>query len=194
MIGAEIVIQVVIIYVGKAAFSVKPLSGPFWGISIGLGLVALPLGALIRMIPNGPIEQFLIKIHFLADPNKLPTVDPEAETYNHAIEDVRTHLSIFSNIRGGRLRSSSISLKSRRKKSKDPKATYANLMAMVPTIVASSVGAGWQPTSGPLHDPANGDPSKSSAALWEGKLQLHPDTQQDHPAFEKWGAQVEKKQ
>ena len=34
------------------------------------------------------------------------------------------------------------------------------------------------------------DPSRSSAALWEGKLQLHPDTPKDDPAYKKWGAQL----
>lgn len=66
-------------------------------------------------------------------------------------------------------------------------------MAMLPTIVASTVGAGWTPNpnqNGSLSDPAGTDPSRSSAALWEGKLQLHPDTAKDDPAYKKWGAQL----
>lgn len=63
-------------------------------------------------------------------------------------------------------------------------------MTMVPTIVASSIGAGWAPqhNGGSLSDPASTDPSRSSAALWEGKLQLHPGTPKDDIAFKKWGA------
>ena len=61
-------------------------------------------------------------------------------------------------------------------------------MTMVPTIVASSIGAGWAPQFGSLSDPTSTDPSRSSAALWEGKVQLHPDTPKNDPAYKKWGA------
>lgn len=60
-------------------------------------------------------------------------------------------------------------------------------MTMVPTLIASSVGAGWAPQPGSLSDPARSDPSKSTAALWEGKIQVHPDTKPDDFAFQKWG-------
>ena len=60
-------------------------------------------------------------------------------------------------------------------------------MTMVPTLIASSVGAGWTPSRAGLSDPAQNDPSKSSAALWEGKIQLHPDTKHDDPAYRRWG-------
>jgi len=59
-------------------------------------------------------------------------------------------------------------------------------MAMVPSLVASSIGAGWAPQKSGLSDPAHFDPSKSSAALWEGKIQIHPDTKADDP-IRRWG-------
>jgi Ca2+-transporting ATPase len=61
-----------------------------------------------------------------------------------------------------------------------------SLMAMVPTLVVSSVGAGWAPQPGKLEDPAGTDPSKSSSALWRGQIQIHPDTKSDD-AVHKWG-------
>jgi Ca2+-transporting ATPase len=129
----------------------------------------------------------------MRDPNALPAVNPQTEKYNEAIENIRSDLGIFANIRGGRVRGASISLKSRRTRMRDAKIRLPQLMSMVPALVASSVGARWQPQVRPLHDPANGDPSKSSAALWNGKLQLHPDTPSNHPAYAKWGTQVEKR-
>ncbi|KAG6370017.1 hypothetical protein JVT61DRAFT_12536 [Boletus reticuloceps] len=39
-------------------------------------------------------------------------------------------------------------------------------------------------------DPAWFDPPRSSAALWEGRLQVHPDTKPHDPIFQKWGGQV----
>jgi P-type Ca2+ transporter type 2C len=189
----EIVIQVIIVFVGGVAFNVQSISGEFWGISIALGTVSLPLGFLVRLIPNGPIEKMAIALHILPDPNALPTVDPGVEKYPSAIETVRDDLSMFANIRGGRIRASSVALKSRTKRMKEANIRLPTLMTMVPALVASSVGARWAATPSLLHDPANGDPSRSSAALWEGKLQLHPDTKSDHPAYAKWGAQVERR-
>ena len=61
-------------------------------------------------------------------------------------------------------------------------------MTMVPTLVATSIGAGWAPQSPTgLSNPASFDPSKSSAALWEGKIQIHPDTKPDDPVMNRWG-------
>ncbi|KAK4096684.1 calcium-translocating P-type ATPase [Parathielavia hyrcaniae] len=44
--------QVLIIYVGDAAFRIKPLYGWEWGMSIGLGAISLPAGAVIRLFPD----------------------------------------------------------------------------------------------------------------------------------------------
>jgi P-type Ca2+ transporter type 2C len=53
MIGA----QIVIIFVGGQAFSVVPLTGPQWAISMVLGVLSLPIGALIRFTPDAPFER-----------------------------------------------------------------------------------------------------------------------------------------
>ena len=135
----------------------------------------------------------LVHIRIIQDPAALPTKNPNVEQYNDAIDTVRENLGIFSNIRGGRVRGSSMVLKARRRARKhDSGVTLPSLMTMVPGLVASSVAARWAPAATGLHDPANGDPSKSSAALWEGKLQLHPDTKSDSEAYRRWGAQIEK--
>lgn len=94
------------------------MNGRDWGISIALGSMALPLGVLIRCIPNGPCERALIWLHILDDPNKLPTTSPlkEAEvqqSWNPAINIVRDNLTTFAKIRGGRIRASSFVGKSR---------------------------------------------------------------------------------
>lgn len=60
---------------------------------------------------------------------------------------------------------------------------------MAPTLMAGAVAAGQGYIQGTLADPAQNDPSRSSAALWEGKLQLHPDTPKDDDAFKKYGGQ-----
>jgi len=83
------------------------------------------------------------------------------------------------------MRSSSIVRRSRITRPKD--VALPSLMTMVPTIVATSVAGRWA-QGGSLSDPAHVDPSVSSAALWEGKIQFHPETEKDDPAFKRWGS------
>ncbi|KOS20135.1 Calcium-transporting ATPase 2 [Escovopsis weberi] len=44
--------QVLIIFVGDEAFKITPLNGKEWGLSIGLGAISIPWGALIRLVPD----------------------------------------------------------------------------------------------------------------------------------------------
>ncbi|KAK0714425.1 hypothetical protein B0T21DRAFT_297287 [Apiosordaria backusii] len=44
--------QVLIIFVGGAAFGIRPLTGKEWGLSIGLGAISLPWGIVIRKFPD----------------------------------------------------------------------------------------------------------------------------------------------
>ncbi|KAG6329880.1 hypothetical protein ID866_9209 [Astraeus odoratus] len=185
----EIVVQVVIVFVGGAAFQVTHIGAREWGISLGLGAVSLPLGALIRLLPNEPFERLFTWLRLLPRQEELPTVKPDTE-WNSAIELVRDNLATFANLRGGRVRSSSFVGKSRSARiHEDRKVPLPSIMTMVPTLIASSIGAGWAPQArGSLSDPARYDPSRSSAALWEGKFQIHPDTKKDDPIIVKWGA------
>ena len=112
----EIGVQILIVFVGGAAFQVTPLRGREWGISLALGVVSIPLGALIRLMPNGPHEKLFKRLGFLGKQDKeiLPTSSEEAqEVWVGAVEAVRDNLGTFANLRGGRMRSSSFVGKSR---------------------------------------------------------------------------------
>ena len=54
------------------------VGGKYWGISIALGIVSIPLGYLLRCIPNEPVERFLRKIRLMRDPSVLPIERPNA--------------------------------------------------------------------------------------------------------------------
>ena len=106
----EIGVQILIVCVGGPAFQVTPLRGREWGISLALGIVSIPLGALVRLIPNEPHEKLFRRLGFLGkqDEATLPTSSEEAqEAWVGAVETVRDNLGTFANLRGGRLRSSS---------------------------------------------------------------------------------------
>ena len=163
--------------VGGAAFSVAPIVDRDWVISIAFGFLSIPVGAFIRAIPNEPIRKLLIHLQLMRDPKMLPTTDPATEEYNQAIDKERDDLSIFANIRGGR----SATIVRVRVRKRHPKRLHE-----------AGVGAGWQPKqNAALHDPANGDPSRSSADLWAGRPQLHPNTDHSDAAYQKWGRQLE---
>ena len=190
----EIAIQILIVFVGGKAFQVTRIGGREWGISLALGFVSIPLGALIRMLPNAPHEKFFKRLGLLGkQESELPTASEEAkEVWIGAVQQVRDNLGTFVNVRGGRLRSSSFVVKSRlaRPGQEQPQPLKVpSLMTMVPSLIAGTIATG-QKTSqaGSLSDPARHNPSKSSAALWEGKLQLHPDTPHDDPAYMRYGA------
>ncbi|TFY55009.1 hypothetical protein EVG20_g9475 [Dentipellis fragilis] len=185
----EVAVQIMIVFVGGSAFQVTPIGGREWGISLALGFVSIPLGALIRVIPNAPCERFFKFVHLIPEPVILPTVRPDvradaAPGLDFAMDRVRDNLGTFSKLRGGRIRSSSFVVKSRtsRPDHAAPR-VVPELLTMLPSLMASHiVGSSWTPQSnGSLSDPAGFDPSKSSAALWENKFEVHPDTARDDP-------------
>ncbi|CAE6529304.1 unnamed protein product, partial [Rhizoctonia solani] len=199
----EVAIQILIVFFGGAAFQVTSMNGRDWGLSIALGFVSIPLGFLIRCIPTAPVERAFIALHIMRDPKappKLSKAEREAEeerkreeekdSWNPAINEVRDRLATFSNIRGARMRASSFVNTSRQQRGSlggsEDIGVFPSLLTMVPTLVVSSVGAGWAPKPGKLEDPAGSDPSKSSAALWRGQFQIHPDTKPDDVVHQ-WG-------
>lgn len=109
--------QVLIVFVGGAAFSVTRIGGAEWGISLALGLVSIPLGALIRCVPNAPVERVLKALRILPkSPAVLPTARADGD-WNTAIELVKDNLNTFAHVRGGRMRASSYVDRSRRARS-----------------------------------------------------------------------------
>ncbi len=48
MIGCQILIA----FIGGKAFSVTPLNGAQWACSLVLGVLSIPIGAIIRLIPD----------------------------------------------------------------------------------------------------------------------------------------------
>jgi Ca2+-transporting ATPase len=100
----------------------------------------------------------------------------------------RTHTSHSNKIKGGRSRASSVVRKSRYSRALDEHEIRPSaLMAMVPSLVATSLGGGWRPDQGgSLSDPASIDPSRSSAALYLQGVSVHPDTDKADPLVQRY--------
>ncbi|KAH9015966.1 calcium-translocating P-type ATPase [Lactarius deliciosus] len=182
----EVAVQVLICFVGGAAVGVTRMGIREWGISLALGFVSLPLGALIRLTSNEPFDRFFKMARLLPKPEVLPSTRPDVDPgFSFAMDQVRDNLGTFAKLRGGRMRGSSFVHESR---SVFPDSRGSRLvpglLAMVPSLVASHVVApDWQPrTGGSFSDSAGFDPSRSST-LWENVFEVHPDTPRDDPVY-----------
>ncbi|KKY28672.1 putative p-type calcium atpase [Phaeomoniella chlamydospora] len=98
--------QVLIIFVGGAAFSVTELDGAQWGISLILGLLSVPVAIIIRLIPDEFIRTILPRWHYRKSSSpKLFISDEEAgqQEWNPALEEIREELTFLKKVRGGRM-------------------------------------------------------------------------------------------
>jgi P-type Ca2+ transporter type 2C len=110
----EIGVQILIVFAGGSAFQVTRINSKEWGISLALGAVSIPLGALVRLLPNKLFSDLFEKIGLFSAPKStLPSTNPNADGWTNAISLVRDNLGTFAQVRGGRLRSSSFIGKSR---------------------------------------------------------------------------------
>lgn len=107
-IGINIIMvgfQVLIIYVGGKAFNVVRLNGAQWAYSIVLGFLSIPIGAVIRLIPDELIIRFVPE--FLKRKRKGPelTISDEEEHFRFPkpLADVKEELSFLKKVKGGRL-------------------------------------------------------------------------------------------
>lgn len=175
--------QALIVNVGGSAFQVTRIGGNLWAISIIIGLVSLPVGVLIRLVPTDPIERALIRLRLLPDPNELPkyTTEEGDEKWAEPFDQLRDNLKVYSSIRGGRLSTANIVRRKKKSKQLEKVNIYpTTLMAMVPSMVMATVGGGFRP-EGYLGNPAAAEPSRSSTALYNGTPEIHPETQASDP-------------
>lgn len=215
ILALEIGFQVLIMFVGGAAFSVTRLTGRDWAVSIVVGFVSWPLAVLIRLIPTQPIEDFLIKNKIMSDPNALPAPVSEsgsddgkaarARTFSEwlpAVGQVGEQLNSFRSIRGGRISASPRIYQSRERQLKSANFHHQSVLAMVPGFVVASIGGNWRSApsdtssdgkdkskSSTKQQPqqASNEPTVDSATLFkDGKLTFHPETREDDDLLRKF--------
>lgn len=92
--------QVMIIYVGGQAFKVTPLSAKEWGLSVGLGAISIPWGALIRLMPDSWLSGCLP--WFMARIWAKKAVEEKSLDLNDE-DNLRPPLRMMSSLRGPRV-------------------------------------------------------------------------------------------
>jgi Ca2+-transporting ATPase len=97
--------QVMIIFVGGKAFSVVHLNGAQWAYSIVLGILSIPVGAAIRLIPDELVLRLVPE--YIRNRPKGPelTISDEEEHFRFPkpLADVKEELSFLKRVKGGRL-------------------------------------------------------------------------------------------
>lgn len=108
-IGIQVIIiggQIMIIFLGGKAFSVRCLDQPSqWAVSVLLGALTVPIGVMIRLIP----DKLIFKVIMYIWPRvKGPGRDVSGESRHYgwdlALEKIRDQPAFMKKVRGGRLR------------------------------------------------------------------------------------------
>jgi Ca2+-transporting ATPase len=99
--------QVLIIFVGGAAFQIakEKQSGTLWAIALVLGFLSIPVGVIIRLIPDH-LMLALIPEFLRERAKKVPGLtisDEEMSMYPEPLADVRDELNFLRRMKGGRL-------------------------------------------------------------------------------------------
>lgn len=95
--------QVMIIFIGGQAFAVERLNGVQWAISIILGSLSIPVGIVIRLIPDELVRRILPWTRHKKKAPQLVVSDDDRFEWNQAIEGIREELAFLKRLRGGRL-------------------------------------------------------------------------------------------
>ncbi|TEA13833.1 Calcium-transporting ATPase 2 [Colletotrichum sidae] len=93
--------QVLIIFVGGEAFKIERLNGKEWGISIGVGAISLPWGALIRLFPDawiGACMPWFIRKKWAPE----TISDKRWEEHREFVEDKEALPRVLTGLRGNR--------------------------------------------------------------------------------------------
>ncbi|KAJ5082654.1 ATPase P-type K/Mg/Cd/Cu/Zn/Na/Ca/Na/H-transporter [Penicillium argentinense] len=110
-VGIQLIIiggQVLIIFVGGAAFSVKRLDqGTQWAVSLVLGAISVPIAVIIRLIPDEFVSRIIPHIwhrNKKGGPELVISDEDRRYEWNPALEEIRDQLAFIKSVRGGRLR------------------------------------------------------------------------------------------
>ncbi|KNE62166.1 calcium-translocating P-type ATPase, PMCA-type [Allomyces macrogynus ATCC 38327] len=86
-----IILQVIIVELGGSAFHTVPLTFPQWLFCIGIGFLSIPMGALIRVLPDW---------FYVEAPTDRVFLTKERLRWLHTVSQIQTQLKVFKALRG----------------------------------------------------------------------------------------------
>lgn len=107
-LGIQLIIiggQLLIIFVGGAAFSIHHINAAEWGYSIILGFFSVPIAVIIRLIPDELFAKLIPTFpnRRRSGPAVLVEDDEDRFQWNPALEEIREELTFLRKVRGGRM-------------------------------------------------------------------------------------------
>ena len=96
--------QVLICFVGGAAFSIHRLNSAQWAYSIVLGALSIPMGIIMRLLPDEAFASMVPESWKKSKNPKVVVTDEENPfQYNQGIMEIKQELSFLKRYKGGRL-------------------------------------------------------------------------------------------
>lgn len=98
--------QILIVFVGGDAFVVAPLNLTQWAISVIIGFLSLPVGMIIRFIPDSWLKACFKRIVPKCWRRKHQRTQTPTEVqmlWSSRLDEIRDDLALFRRVRGGRL-------------------------------------------------------------------------------------------
>ncbi|EGO54052.1 hypothetical protein NEUTE1DRAFT_131694 [Neurospora tetrasperma FGSC 2508] len=108
--------QVLIVFVGGQAFSIakEKQTGAMWAYALILGFISIPVGMIIRLIPDSLFER-MVPEYIKRRANKTPDLtvsdDERFEYYPPAFAEVRDELAFLKQFKGGRINNLKFAMK-----------------------------------------------------------------------------------
>ncbi|KAI9270351.1 PMCA-type calcium-translocating P-type ATPase [Phascolomyces articulosus] len=143
--------QALIVNFGGAAFQVVPIDGVHWAISVLVGLLALPIGVVVRLIPDNVFAFVLFKStareRYLGNSQKVPSMYMAG---NERLSWSNTYDNVQQGIQSMKHSSSVEQIQPSSNNNKQQGALAASVM--LPSLVATAPSTGWVP---PDHENEN---------------------------------------
>ncbi|KAF2265811.1 calcium-translocating P-type ATPase [Lojkania enalia] len=93
--------QTMIVFIGGRAFSVTRINGAQWAYSVVLGSLSIPIGMIIRLLPDEAIRWCIPS--FMKRKRTPEVVVSDEYQWNQGLLEVREELAFIKKVRGGRL-------------------------------------------------------------------------------------------
>ncbi|TQS38534.1 hypothetical protein Golomagni_00959 [Golovinomyces magnicellulatus] len=108
--------QIMIIFVGGKSFNVRRLDGAQWAYSLILGFISIPLGAIIRLIPDEFIARIIPDFfHSRSKGPRLAISDEEEHfRFSDPLTEVKEELYFLKLVKGGRLNNLKFAIQDKR--------------------------------------------------------------------------------
>lgn len=164
--------QVLIIFFGGAAFQIADYQSPtMWAIAIVLGFISIPVGIIIRLIPDSLLIA-LVPNFLKQRSNKIPGVtisDEEMEMYPEPLADVRDELNFIRRMKGGRLNNLKFAMQHPKEmliRSRSPSHSRSNSVNNAPQTPIREDSGGFQfPPTPESRNRSRSNRSRSNSAL-----------------------------